>query len=287
MKKLGFVFTLVFAASFAMAQQNSFVGQNGVGNGATVTQAGAAGNNSWVNMTGDNGTATVNQLNSGFAGDNHNAKIDMQGVSGGTGNTASIDQQLQGGGDAIITQIGDKNRANILENGNFYINPADPGYDAYAYQEGMSNQIDMTIFGTNSSAWAYQKGDNNKIAQSLGQAVGQKVELSSVFASQVGSYNTALQYTEGVGFAGAVKAIDEVEHIEQNGNGNWGQQAQYAFSPWIAQDNYEELIQNGDGNASLQNQAGQNLKSYVTQNGNDNSTTVQIGYTNTIHVTQN
>jgi hypothetical protein len=283
MKKLSLVLVMVFAVSWVMAQQVSTVGQNGSGNTATVTQTGADGNNSNINMAGNTNTATVSQLNGGFAGDHHDAEILITGNS----NTASIDQQLQANGDAKITQIGNSNTATIVENGNLYAtHPDAPGYDAWAFQQGSSNIINMSIFGTNAAAFANQVGNNNIISQTLGEAVGQKVENSTVYASQVGNANTAIQYTEGEGFAGGIQAFAEVERIEQNGNGNWAQQRQYDdLLP--AHDNYARVIQNGDGNASIQNQAGNNLQSYVTQNGADNSTTVQIGSFNIVTVTQN
>lgn len=285
MKKFSFILAMVFAASFAMAQHVSTVGQNGVGNTATVDQAGLVGNNSDVNMAGNNNTADVDQINGGFAGDNHAAKISITGNS----NIADIDQQLQAAGDAIITQIGNGNHAYVTENGNFNMDhpssPA-PGYDAYVLQDGNLNTVNMSIFGTNSAAFASQDGDNNTITQTLGEAVGHKVQASHVYAAQVGNGNTAIQYTEGEGFAGGITAIDEVERIEQNGNGNWAQQRQYDdLLP--AQHNYAFVDQDGNTNASIQNQTGQSLQSYVYQNGGDNSTTVQIGSTNIVTVHQN
>lgn len=277
MKKLSLILVLVFVGCIAMAQQVSIVGSNGIGNTATVTQAGADGNYSNVNLVGNTNTGTVDQWNGGFAGDKHEAWIDVTGNS----NVASI-QQIRAAGDAIITQKGNGNDAAIVENGNFVL-PA--GFDAYAYQEGNSNDIVMNIFGTNSIGYAYQLGNTNNIVQSLGQDVGQKVENSSVYASQIGDGNTILQTTEGEGFAGGITAIGEVERAEQTGNGNWAQQTQYDdLLP--ASNNYERVIQTGNGNASIQNQAGQSNTSLVLQNGLDNSTTVQIGSGNTATVNQ-
>ena len=167
MKKLTFLFALVFAVSMAMAQHSSTVSETGDGNTATITQGFAGsgtaldGNISAVTQTGDDNDAVVSQFNNGYAGQHHESLIMQEGDL----NNASVNQQ-NALGNAYINQIGDQNTANILEVGNFGAAAPAAGiapYDAYAMQDGNNNLVHMSLYGTNISGVAIQKGNSNEI----------------------------------------------------------------------------------------------------------------------------
>lgn len=283
MKKLSFVLALVFAGSMAMAQNLSTVGQNGTGNNANVLQTSTViGDISSVQQAGNSNDADVIQDNNGFGGAAHHATV----ASTGDLNTASI-TQINFAGDAAIIQKGNSNKATITENGNFtQPNPDAPvPFDAYAYQEGNTNTITMDVYGDIASAYAFQKGNLNTIAQSIGQGIGDKVANSWVSASQTGNGNFISQVIEGLGWSGDVDATWQRARAIQVGDGNWASQRQYNdINP--ATDNYAQVEQYGNGNQSIQNQAGKSNQSWVFQSGLDNSTTVQIGTSNYVKVIQ-
>src|SRR5512133_3353490 len=121
MKKLSFILAMVFAASFAMAQHIQVTTQSSLTNYALINQSflgsGLAlqGNIAHVTQTGDLNKGYVDQINNGYAGQAMEADI----ISTGNENFAKINQHLEGQGDAIITQIGNKNSADIFQTGNF------------------------------------------------------------------------------------------------------------------------------------------------------------------------
>jgi hypothetical protein len=291
MKKLSLLVAMLFAIGMAMAQHTSTVTETGDSNSALITQgfdgAGLAmdGNISAVTQTGDHNDAVVSQLNNGFGGQHHESEI----MQVGDLNKANVDQQ-NATGNAYINQLGDGNEANILEVGNFDV-PAPAGgiapYDAYVSQEGGGNLVNMSIFGTSSSAVAIQKGNDNEIYQELGQDVGNKVFKSSAYANQLGDRNYASQIMEGQGFAGDIDASFERERIWQTGDDNTAYQLQ-TDDNLPASTNYAEIHQNGDWNESWQTQTGSNNDSRVTQNGNSNwNMTTQTGMQNEVVVMQN
>ncbi len=291
MKKLIFLFAMVFAVSMAMAQHSSTVTETGNDNSAMITQgfdgSGAAlpGNVSTVDQTGNENDATVLQMNNGYGGQNHNSDIDQMGDM----NSASVEQQ-NATGDAFVEQIGDGNTADVLESGNFGMAHPAAGlapYDAYVSQTGDNNEVYMTIYGTDAASAAIQNGDDNLITQQLGQGNGDKVQNSSAYANQQGDRNEAMQVMEGQGFAGDIDILFEKERIWQTGDGNYAYQLQTDDNiPGGL--NYAEVRQTGDWNESWQTQTGLNNSSIVTQNGDMNwSTSTQIGNENEVVVQQN
>jgi hypothetical protein len=291
MKKLIFLFAMVFAVSMAMAQHTSTVLETGDNNTATVTQGfdggGLAmpGNISDVEQLGDGNDAVVVQTNNGFGGQQHNSEI----LQTGDDNAASVEQR-NATGNAIINQIGSRNTANVLESGNFDVPHPAGGlspYDAYVLQTGDDNTVSMTIFGDGSSSAAIQDGNNNLITQQLGQGVGEKVYRSSAYANQLGDRNEASQVMEGQGFAGDIDVAFERERIWQTGDDNFALQLQ-TDNALPASVNYAEVRQTGNENESWQYQTGTWNDSRVAQDGLSNfSTTTQVGDHNTIVVNQN
>ena len=110
MKKIIFLFAMVFAVSMVMAQHIDVVNQTGNNNVAYVDQwfngSGGAldGNEAYVDQIGDRNNADVDQWNNGYAGSAHEAKV----YSKGDDNTGKIYQENDGG-DAYIYQLGNNN----------------------------------------------------------------------------------------------------------------------------------------------------------------------------------
>lgn len=297
MKKLCFILAMVFTASFAMAQHVQVTTQSGLTNSATINQSflgsGTAlqGNIAHVTQTGDLNKADVDQVNNGYAGQAMEADV----ISTGNKNFAKIDQNLEGQGDAIITQIGHRNSADIFQNGNFgAASPLDGTKDAFARQEGSDNVITMKIYGVDATGYAWQLGDRNTIIQEIGQGVGDKDQFSNLLAKQQGNDNKAFQTITGNGWAGGITTQWNTAWISQFGNDNYAKQEMLqngadASSPT---NDYEWVEQYGNNNYSLQTQAGQVNLSSVSQGKNlpsnfNNSVTTQTGNFNTVYVVQN
>lgn len=273
MKKLVFLFALVFAVSMAMAQHMDVVNQTGNSNKAYVDQGflvptgpGLPGNVAYVDQIGDRNHADVDQYNGGFAGDAHDAKVWSQGND----NTAKIYQE-RAAGDAIITQIGNANWADIFESGNLYDGaPMNGAYDAFAYQEGNANVTTIDIWGTNATAYAVQVGNSNKIDQDLGSGMGEKVGNSDFDARQYGDRNTAIQMMDGEGWAGGITAVNNYGTIYQDGNDNTAKQYMQEGGFPAAANNFAGATQVGNANWSEQWQTGMGNSSTHSQIGNSN-----------------
>lgn len=297
MKKLSLVLALVFGGCFAMAQHVQVTTQTGNANHATIDQSflgsGTAfqGNIAHVTQTGNTNTADVDQVNNGYAGQAMEADV----ISTGNDNFAKINQNLEGQGDAIITQIGDRNNANIFQTGNFgAASPLDGTKDAFAYQKGNDNKITMAIYGTDATGYAWQLGDRNTATQAIGQGVGDKDQNSNLLIKQQGNDNVASQTITGNGFAGGITTQWNTAWASQFGNNNYSKQEmnQNGLDGASPTNDYEWLEQYGNNNHSEQYQAGQVNTSSVSQGKNvasnfNNSITTQTGNFNQVYVTQN
>lgn len=274
MKKLSFIFAMVFAASMAMAQHVDVVKQVGTSNVSTVDQGfmpnpgpGLQGNEAYVEQIGKKNTSDVDQWNNGYAGAAHYADVYSRGD-----NNVAVVKQINDGGDAIIEQIGDKNTAKIFQSGNFYSTTTFlPKYDAVALQKGSYNTIDIVAWGTNATAYAEQFGYWNKITQDLGQGNGEKVQNSSFIARQYGIGNKAVQMMEGQGWAGGILAVNNNGDIYQKGDANCAEQHMHETATAAAAYNTAKATQLGDWNVSVQHQAGAHNSSVHAQTGNYNS----------------
>lgn len=272
MKKLSFVFAMIFAASMAMAQHIDVVNQTGTDNLATVDQGFAGsgtalnGNIAYVDQIGHRNEADVDQMNNGYGGSAHWAKV----YSDGNDNTGKIFQENDGG-DALVYQFGNTNWATIFQTGNFKVGTRINGaYDAFASQVGNMNVITIDVWGTNATAYASQVGNKNSITQELGQGYGKKVQASDFEALQFGNRNTATQYMAGHGFAGGITAVNNYGTILQEGNDNTAIQNMTEFGLIPAAENYAKATQLGNTNWSEQNQAGTANSSIHSQIGNMN-----------------
>lgn len=297
MKKFSLILALVFAGCFAMAQHVQVTTQTGNGNNANIDQSflgsGTAfqGNIAHVTQTGDVNIADVDQVNNGYAGQAMEADV----ISTGDNNYAKINQNLEGQGDAIITQIGDRNNANIFQTGNFgTASPLEGTKDAFAFQQGDDNKITMSINGTDATGYAWQLGDRNTATQAIGQGVGDKDQNSNLLIKQQGNDNVATQTITGNGFAGSITTQWNTAWASQFGDRNYSKQEmnQNGLDGASPSNDYEYLEQYGNDNSSTQIQAGQvNLSSvlqgkHVVSNFN-NSVTTQTGNFNTVYVNQN
>ena len=238
MKKLTFLFAMVFAASMAMAQTNvSDVDQTGVDQTATVDQQGSL-NNSYILQEDKDNVATVSQINS-TDGKTVNSDIKQTGKD----NEASVKQHHNGnqagGLDAWIIQSGDHNKA-IQQQG-----PHGQMGDTYAKidQSGDHNLAEQYQVKYGNDALIEQTGSWNTARQAQDRSLPADAEGSMNDASifQSGWFNMAEQ--EQNGWSNDVKA-------EQTGNGNKSSQVQNA---WVST---ASVLQTGSLNMAAQDQTG-------------------------------
>ncbi|MCL3880774.1 hypothetical protein [Marivita sp. GX14005] len=283
MKNLLLTSAITLGMTGAAFANDSQIDQIGLGNDATVTQSGGTGSGSVVLQTGDNDIATVVQSDTGGS-DTNSSTIQQLGGSGtqtatvtqsyngsGLENTALIVQDsTQGGNVAAVTQDGDDNFADARQGPGAAVNCFDPF--------GCSGTTPAAI--TNSDTNIVQSGTNNSAT------------TTQIVGSNGGDNNRAA--------------------IDQNGLSNnasilqgTGAVANTWFIPNPAStdnDNLADILQDGDGNASIIAQGGESGVAFSSQFGNDNSsdivqsggipglgnatTVVQDGDRNTSTVTQ-
>ncbi len=182
MKKLVFLFAMVFAVSMAMGQNNT----------------------SSTDIDGNNNVTTVNQVGIENSGD---ISVD------GNQNDALIQQGNFGGGlvqsnyaEASIEQIGNKNYAEVKQRQGW------AGATAVSVhsitQEGNQNEAWLETFNGGNSGMIYQEGNKNwaKGRQSVG--AGNNVEIT-----QEGNSNWA--------FVNQLNSADNSASVSQDGNDNW------------------------------------------------------------------
>lgn len=169
---------------------------------------------------------------------------------------------------AYITQIGDYNRANVIQTNSDSL--------AIVWQHGDDNQADVTQNGTHRDfALVKQLGDKNRAAVSQ-QGAGETV----LYAVQAGDRNqlTASQ-TSSAASSGAIMAqfgSNNAMSLVQNGSDN------QAVLKQLGDDNEMHATQNNDGNRLVWVQNGNNLPkgnqpTQITQNGGGNLLITQTG----------
>ena len=308
MRKIVFLFAMVFAVSMAMAQNVGSVVQNGDDNTGTISQDGS-GNMGYVDQVkGDDNTATITQT-----GDN-NAALATQGMvtdyyyplDGGevltstamVGNANSITIKQVGGDYAEVLQTGSNNKSTV--------NQAANGNSAWSYQgwpygfwgetaitsalKTTNGVVSINQLSANNTAatWTYG-GDNNKttISQSVGEGNSASVSQGFIYVDAQYNFTTPVYNVK-----------DNIATITQAGASNTGKVMQ------LGNANNFKLTQNGDGNYVGFDAAAVSLlekrDAYFKQDGSRNtftgtqtdgallkSTSGQFGNDNTITLVQN
>jgi len=150
MKKLSFIFAMMFAASMAMAQNTSLLVQKGSTNDALVKQIGI-GNNDKVHQYGNNDDATVKQI--------------------GSYNIAVADQLLGDRNTATVLQDNNSNQAYLVQGMNTGYFSADgvTTLDIAAYDNigsitqgsGVRNYSELHQMGNNNNGSVVTSGNDN------------------------------------------------------------------------------------------------------------------------------
>ncbi len=275
MKKLIFLFAMVFAVSMAIGQTHvDVIQQIGDSNTGNVLQSGAEANLGEIYSTGNVNDAYIWQSNNGFGGAGLEALVNQNGNN----NHAYVDQAHwkpgEGlgsafGHDAEVDQDGNWNNADVYQ---FNGSPS----DAYVRQLGNGNNADEVIWSDGnlglSSAYIWQEGNSNIADQNLG--VSGYVTNSSLSATQVGSNNQSYQYIySGEAFpAGDVNtnAASNIGTVLTFGNNNFAQQTMSANPDGVVFGNTATITQYNDWNTAIQSQEGFGHTSTVLQNGNGN-----------------
>ncbi len=205
MKKVIFLFAMVFAVSMVMAQMAEPVVP-----GVTVPVVPAfIVNTLEKNQTGDNNTANVNQNGVNYATVD---QISIVGATLGKANTtnliqdgqqnkAIVDQNRSGGQQgsqtvANASQSGDKNYLNIIQDGYYQGgNLSKVTQIGISGQAAIGNRADVNHQMGYGNNWTiYQQGDNNDASQVSTSTV---VSGTTNVINQYGESNKANQYTSG------------------------------------------------------------------------------------------
>jgi hypothetical protein len=242
MKKLVFLFAMVFAVSMVMGQNTVDLTQTGANQVADIDQAGI--NDAKVTQFTDNDgpqKSTVKQ--------------------NGLRNDVVVEQNQTGGGDnglntAFIQQIGNDNYGKQYENAPGY----NGGQHVTAYQTGNLNDVRQSIFsGYTERLYTWQEGKENDAIQ---EATGGGHNYGNIY--QWGNENWAKQEIFGTNQGSGSADI----LIEQDGKLNKARQlfTQGGFS----QRNNGEIRQTGQKNDAYQEASGIWLDLQLQQTGNDN-----------------
>lgn len=288
MKKIIFLFAMVFVVTYTFAQNTSNTLQNGDVNSISVTQTGSdnlvgrAGTPNFASsQTGDNNSAVVTQNGEGNTlffeqgvslrsgtfpsdgathGDDNQLTSDQTGVENvawgysiGDGNIVAITQTV-GSNRTGHWLWGDSNHANLSQTdgtGNYsYAAANSSGNRSTITQVGVDND------GTTSQGWIGYANHNNNTAS----------------ISQIGTGNT-VSLADGTEFTPALPGYT-------SDLWGWGIQ-QYGYS------NEGSVYQDGFDNQAAIYQFGDENEGTITQNTNDNKANlIQIGSANVAEITQ-
>ena len=263
MKKLSFLLAMVFAVTFAMAQNTSTVNQSGTSNSAATTQTGdlntatvdQAGTLNFVTVTstGDNNLATgvQNGTQNGDA-----SRPDLGYIKQiGNSNIAHLNEGVIGGAtsnyaDGFIDQTGDGNYAELNITGQYH-NGIDHGITQIQLGVEMpGNQAFITEAYFNNDMDVYQRGSDNLVTGIING------ENNQFFVDQDGTNNTAWVNQLG------------------DSNGEWG----YYWGWHLSDRNWNVLSQNGTENTGKVDQQGDFNKFKMVQEGDYNVAQVlQLG----------
>lgn len=226
MKKLVFLFAMVFAVTFAMAQNTANVSQTGndhtstnqqlgTDNSIKVVQSAEPANNpkgyiSEINQTGTENMADVEQggpTQDYPQGSNGGAKVEV--AQNGVENSAIVDQNGNNGGLAKVTQVGDYQVAEVWNaNGTGQATVYQEALiknEAYLYQNrGNSNGAITQINGGGNLALVKQyRSDNSEVIQDgsdnvsyVNQSTGGGSSTANIY--QYGSNNGVGTFVPGI-----------------------------------------------------------------------------------------
>jgi hypothetical protein len=268
MKKLIFLFAMVFAVCMAMAQHVDVISQVGDSNEGLIQQAGAQSNYAEILTDGNGNEGFVYQNNNGFGGAGLSAWV----AQNGDVNHAFVDQGTTNttfGHKATIDQDGSYNNADIWQL------DGQPSV-AYIRQFGDINNADQLIYSDgqgNSSAYIWQEGNSNTALQNLG--MGNYVGGSSFSATQVGNGNTSTQLIisdEAFPLGASLQTVNNHGTVLSNGDANIAFQ-EMGLLLGVNRDNTATITQTGTYNEAYQWQKGMANTSTVFQDGYDNSAT--------------
>ena len=266
MKKLSFIFAMVFVASIAMAQtavieQISGISAPPSSQTATVTQNGESEVTilqETDKMEHPDGTASENFDHVAFATQ-----------SGGDGNEINITQiangKINGGSivnEAEAVQVGDKNTMNQTQVSGDYTSG---GMDFESYQKGESNSGIQFGQKTESDFDLYQSGSGNI---SLQTTMGEKTGVLHGNVKQIGIQNDATQFFYGanVRWVGA--------EIYQEGQSNTAIQDFSSLATIWDEPSSADIIQRNSDNYAKQSQDGAGSYQKTEQYGTNNDATM-------------
>lgn len=256
MKKLTFLFAMVFVAGFAMAQNTATVAETGNLNKSNVDQTGSL-NSAVITQIGDNNdAATADKYASSLFGVLTGTKGIIQNGSGNSG-TIYQENQLQGfvsaGPIAGMGQYGNNNSASIS-------------------QKGKSAWMQEY-------AWAKQTGDGNTSIQ-----IQNGYQYSHIL--QISGEQSGQQLVGNFGKTEQLQGYNLKANILQIGKRNHAYQLQTKLSAWNY-DNLAEATQTGNDNTSNQYQYGSSNTAKTIQQSNWNTTNLtQSGDNNFTSVLQ-
>lgn len=281
MKKLVFLFTMIFAVSMAMGQSNSAeITQEGDSNYGNIEQIGASNTGQILqDATVGNGNYAIIQqftsLNEGFIdqiGDN-DAEILQQG---GEGNFADIKQTgtfdrtyntygqtirnyygivNQNGweNDAIIVQTGGSGRVFISQTGTENYAVHDQGVNSYGktYNNGLIEQV-----GNNNEAYQWRQGTGG----------GNKMNIRQLN----GNFNVATQDLNDIYGSDSFSSNNDLNILQQDGSSNEAFQQVFSLTNWGVGGNDLSIEQTGSNNFASQIANTKNNFSTIIQTGNMN-----------------
>ena len=269
MKKLVFLFAMVFVVGMAMAQNTATTTQEGTSNSAATTQIGAL-NDANVDQTGTSNFVTVlSQGNSNTAVASQNgtqngyaSRPDLGYIKQiGSSNQAFLREGVVGVttsnyADGFIDQSGNGNYAELNISGEYHnfaehgitqiqIGEETPGNNAVITEAYYGNDMDV-----------YQSGSGNDVTGEINGS------YSQFFVDQIGTGNTGLVYIEG----------------SNNGEPSWWTKSSTLRAlnllSQTGSDNDAEINQVGDNNTFVVTQEGTDNYAYSNQLGNGNAASI-------------
>lgn len=244
MKKLTFLFAMVFAVSMAMAQSNeSTINVSGSSNSADVEQVGEdninllnqSSNNVFeLTQTGDDNYSDLRQAATG----ENTAYVNQLGDRN---RLTRAGRALQGSGNLLdLNQTGDDNITRLYQDSRNQF--------AYIDQVGNSNEVQVNQDSKGNIADIDQNGNGN---------------FTNILQDNGLSANTAVSNVSGYG-NGNETTGDKWLDIKQLGSSNW------ASTTITGDENDADIHQTGDDNYAKYNVTGSFNTMNATQNGFDN-----------------
>lgn len=303
MKKLVFLFTMVFAVSMAIAQSNtSAVDQTGSNQNALVTQTGSSNtsdvdqtspagsvNNATVNQTGNNNIADVDQVQQNSVVGANNATLTQTGNSNigtqtqvGTYTGYMNATMLQNGNNNVGTQIQSSYNETAtmtqLQNGNTGIQTQSGNHvSAVMTQDGLGNYGNqLQSGGLNNSMNLTQTGNSNESYQTQSGGTWNPPGGHSAVITILGDDNYTSQVQSGTTSNHA--SIDQTANsssAEQTQTGSYNQATITQLGQWPAGAVVNET--------AIQTQSGDAHEAAISQitdsgHGGSSTTQTQSGY---------